>query len=209
MKWATVSRSAFLAVFVAGLSACGKTMGPYPVEVVPHQKFELHAISGKVLTFEAQQSFDAMATYLGAKKAIQLNVGTEVIQFSGARFDKETGMIIAPAEKTGQRVGVAVSRSLACNPECEIQETHREFASCTYYMQERYSICRPFPGGVSCVDEWRSVPRAGNQWVEIITTTRKYDVKALLVDVSNVELAKASGAYTDRTEETRALSACF
>jgi len=29
------------------------------------------------------------------------------------------------------------------------------------------------------------------------------------VDTSNSELAKASGIYTDRSEETRSLTACF
>ena len=208
----TSARVALLVISAAGLSACGKTMGPYTVELKPTQKFELHAVSGKALTFEAGQSVGATATYFGSKKRIQLNIGSETVRFSGAKLDKDLGQIVAPAEKSGQGVGIVVSRSLSCNPECEIRETRREHAACTYYVQERYTVCQPTGGnggGVACYDEWRQVPRPGQQWVERTTITRNYDLTASITDASGIEVATASGSYSDQTEEARPLSACF
>jgi protein-tyrosine-phosphatase len=210
MKIATVARAALLVISAAALSACGKTMGPYPVEVMPSQKFELHAVSGKTLSFEADRSFDAVATFFGRKKLVQMNIGTEVVKFTGAQFDKTSGQVIAPAEKTGQDVGVTVATSQVCDPDCEVLHTRRDYYSCTYYIDERYTVCRPAGNGaVICSTHWRQVPRAGHQWVEVTEITRKFGVKANLLDRSNVELAKASGTYLDKTEEVRALSACF
>jgi len=210
MKFATVARAALLIISAAGLSACGKTMGPYPVEVKPSQKFELHAVSGKTLSFEADRSFDAVATFFGRKKLIQMNIGTEVVKFTGAQFDKTSGQVIAPAEKTGQGVGVTVSTSQVCSPNCEVRTTRREYDTCTYYIDERHTVCRPVGnGGVICSDTWHQIPRSGRQWVEITEITRTFNVKAELLDRSNIELAKASGTYLDKSEERRALSACF
>jgi hypothetical protein len=210
MNFGTVARAALLIISAAGLSACGKTMGPYPVEVKASQKFELQAVSGKTLSFEADRSFDAVATYLGRKKLIQMNIGTEVVKFAGAKFDKTSGQVIAPAEKTGQGVGLTVATSQVCNPDCEVRTTRREYDTCTYYIDEHHTVCRPVGNGaVVCSDTWYSVPRSGRQWVEVTEITRKFDVKANLLDRSNIEVAKASGTYLDKTEERRALSTCF
>ncbi len=210
MKLANIAQMALLIVSVAGFSACGRNMGPYPVEVKPSQKFELQTVSGKTLEFEADRPVQAVASYRARKKLIQLNVGAEVVQFAGAKFDKTSGQVIAPANKTGQGIGVTVSTSPICDPECETRQMRREYRSCTYFMDERHTVCRPVGnGGMVCSDTWHSVPRPGRQWVEVTEISRKYSVKADLLDRSNIELAQALGTYVDRDEDERPISVCF
>ena len=208
MKFGTLARAALLLVSAAGLSACGKKLGPYPVEVLPKQNFELKTASGRTLSFEADQKFSAIATYLGRKNLIQLNIGPELVQFQGAKFDKNTAQIYATPEKSGQGIGVVVSRSLVCNPDCETREVRTEEEVCTYYVEYRRTVCYNHPSGVICRDEWTQVPRTGSQWVEYVTTSSTYSVKASLYDLNMKDLAAAEGRYVDTRNSTRAVTPC-
>jgi hypothetical protein len=164
--------------------------------------------SGKPVVFEAGQSTSGSATYLGRKKRIQLQLGADTIEFSGAKLDKKTGQVTAHPEKTGQNVGVTVSQQLRCAPECETRESVRSRETCTYFVDERYTTCWESGGRVVCNDQWRQSPRTGTQWVETTTIRRNYDVTAKLFDRSWSEVAQASGTYPETVKEVEQLTVC-
>ena len=209
MTFKNFARALMLLASAATLSACGKKMGPYPVEVQAKQKFALQSVIGRTLEFEADQKVSAIATYFGRKSLIRLQMGGEAVEFANAKFDKDTRQIYASPARSGQGLGVTISRSLVCNPDCEQSEVTRVLESCTYFVEDHYTVCQDTPYGIRCHDSWRQVPRTGTQWVDYITTTRTFAVEASLFDRSLAEVAKAQGNYQDSERRTRKVTPCY
>ncbi len=208
MKFMNFARVVLAFAAVTGLSACGKTLGPYSVELNPTQNFDLESIEGKTLHLEVGKPVQATATFLGRKSLITMVVGADTVHFKGAKFDKNSGQIVVKAEKSGQGVGIVVSQAIVCNPNCEVIETTESEERCTYYTQQRRTRCYYAGNRVECYDEFESIPHRGMQWVEKKTTTKEYSVNASFADESHQSLAQASGSYQDIQKEFQTLSSC-
>ncbi|MBU6375268.1 MAG: hypothetical protein KGQ59_04680, partial [Bdellovibrionales bacterium] len=209
MLFKNLAPALMLIASASALSACGQKMGPYPVEVQAKQKFALQTVTGRTLEFEADQKVSAMATYLGRKSLIRLQMGAEAVEFANAKFDKDTRQVYASPMRSGQGLGVTISRSLVCNPECEQSEVTRVMETCTYFIEDHYTVCNDTPYGMRCHDAWRQIPRTGTQWVDQILTTRTFAVEASLFDRSMNEVAKAQGRYQEAERRRQAVSPCY
>lgn len=209
MKLQFLGRLALISTVTVALSACGKNFGPIPVELRTLQKFELATTEGKRLELEAGQTLSAQALYRAQKNLIEITLGQEKVQFKKAKFDKDLNQVIVDAKDSNQGVGVTITKTLVCTPECEHQEVRVFEQVCTYYVNSYGQHCRYQNGRHECSPQWGWRPQVGRQQMKSVLTTRVYSVQATLADRSSIELAKASGTYRDQSQETYPVGPCF
>ncbi len=207
-------------VALASLSACDQDIEPIDVTIKAAAPFDLVAVSGSRVAFAPEADETGVASYDERKKRLILAVGTEKIVFQNARVDRDTARIISSPNNSGQvtsqgeRVGAYVSRATAClSQPCIRQRSHVEWRSCQYggpgygpgsgcYYDAWGRLICPGPG-------YPGPGYQGRQQVEVIETSRDYELTAAVRGQTRGPLATAKGYYTEISYSERIVSGCF
>jgi hypothetical protein len=198
-------RISLIALTALVFSACGKSLGPVPVELKTSQKFELRAASGKTLELDAGSTIAATASYDARKRLVLLQWDGETVPFSGAKFQRKTGDVVASAARTGQGVGLKVSSREAWMTREPLRQERRP---CTIAPAGR-SWCSSTDRPQWCHGASPHFGQLGWQLVEVARVRRGYNVTAILQDRSNTPLAQAFGQYQEQAESIRPLEECW
>lgn len=178
----------FLILTAATFTACGQNLGPYSIELKPTRNLELRATDGQALQLAADSTIPATARFEARKKLILLEIGDETAAFAGARLNRTSRDVSAPAQKTGQDLGLQVTLTELW----QTRHTRRETRSCLINDGNR-------PGPIL----------SGTQWVDVHEITRQYQVHASIRDRSAIEVATAAGLHLEKSEEMHPISPCL
>ena len=207
---------ALLVTSALGVAGCNSTDIHFSGTLHPETAFSLQSKSGLRLRFEANKAEVADVTYSGSKDTVTLDVRGEKVIFEGAKYDKETNRVIAPAAdskqtlESGEKVGFVSHKDLVCTPDCERRAVREEDRECTRYEHREVQRCwSDHHGHMVCRWYWEDIPVRGYQHVRVTDITRQFLYTGEILTETSLRIGVATAEDSETNSSVEPLSACW